>query len=96
MKQHIVASYLALFVAIIHRIVNAYSFDKDFFLQELFGSGDFQASDKGAAKKHLSSSTEDLFVLFESEKEMVKNWRQNNSIELDQSIKTFLQSIDYE
>lgn len=69
------------------------------FHQELFGTGDFQAKDKkeGSTKKHLSSSTEDLIILFEAEKELIRALKTGNFSSLNHESKTaYLKAVDFE
>ena len=71
------------------------------FHEELFESGTFRPEDKrkNATLKYLSSSTEDLILLFKAEKSLVQKFGSNEFLQDDKTnltISEFLNSIDYE
>merc|ERR1711899_252857 len=72
------------------------------FLRELFEDGEFSKTDKkeNAFAKHQASSTQDLMLLFNAEKEAVQCLNQTK-IELDnkslqQMIQQYLNLVDYD
>ena len=70
------------------------------FEEELFGNGNFRKADKreNATSKHLSSSTEDLMLLFMAEKEVIHSLQSKLST-FDEGLRrlaeNYLQTIDY-
>ena len=82
-----------------HQITTKPTLDELIYGPEIFGNGDFLAQND-AFSSHQSSSTEDLILLFQAEKEAAHNISQmriqlSNQTKLSAMIDEYLSLIDY-
>ena len=73
-------------------LVNRHEFSQSFQLSNFFSTLFFQSNE---VEKHLSSSIEDLKLLFQAEKEFVETLKRNHTLFINDAKFAYLEAVDF-